>query len=497
MSEPRRSILGYIADRPHVTVILIICISLIGFTTAVRFYAEEAKRQAAYDTAKTFQASITALHQYYSSEIEPRARAAGVEFDMDYQASPSKLPFPATVSMEFGDTLQTVNPILNTNLYSMTPFRVREGRELDDFEMKSLAYLEKNPDSEYYRIENIDGQEAVRYAAAVIMKQDCADCHNRPEFGFDGKWEAGDFRGARQVSMPIPDMTPIIDKATYTAVLLAIISSCLGGLVVWPIVGRLHRSLKTSKALTIELETKNHALEEASQVKNQFLAGISHDLRSPLNGILGFSYLLNDENKKLNLDETARQYAANIQEGANNLRALIDELLDISSIESGNWELVEEQIATGPFLEKLSPLLQNLLQKSGLDLVLDTSVELPNLRADSRAIIRILNNLVENAGKYSKGTKVEVMFSLEDDQSLVLRVSDDGKGMQFDDLGTATDFGSRANREERSVSSYGIGLWSVETLAALHDATVKIDTCENMGGCRVSVKFPKDRTIKA
>ena len=108
--------MAFLANRPQIVVAALIAITMTGFITGVRHYANEAKIQTAYDTAKSFENSITALHQYYSKEIEPRARAAGVEFAIDFMDYPDQLPYPAAVSIEFGHTLRAVNPALSTKI---------------------------------------------------------------------------------------------------------------------------------------------------------------------------------------------------------------------------------------------------------------------------------------------------------------------------------------------------------------------------------------------
>jgi hypothetical protein len=83
-------------------VVLLISLTLIGFITGVRHYAEEEKRQAAYSTAKTFQDSIGVLHEYYSREIEPRARAAGVEFSVDFDKPRTNFRIPRHCRLNLG-----------------------------------------------------------------------------------------------------------------------------------------------------------------------------------------------------------------------------------------------------------------------------------------------------------------------------------------------------------------------------------------------------------
>ncbi len=486
----------FLINRPHVAVIILIAITLIGFISGIRHYVDEARKQAAFDTAKTFQASISTLHQYYATVIVPRARAAGVEFQIDYDKTPDKLPFPATVSIEFGDALRVLNPILSTSLYSDKPFPNRQDRVLDPFETASLKFLKTNPAAEYYQIDTVNGHEIVRYAAAVIMKQVCADCHNRAEYGFEGKWKEGDVRGARQVSLPVPNIMPIVDQATTSAIILAIVASCLGGLLVWPVVGRLYSALQTSENLSAQLNDKNIELEAASQAKSDFLAAISHDLRSPMTAILGFSSLLGRDDKSRSLEEKAKTYASYIHESGTSLQALIDQLLEMSSIEAGHWTIAVNEIDLNDLLSTTLPPLENNLKDTGIRLSAGSAEGLPRLCADARALLRIINNLVENSAKYSEGSKIDVTFSQDNEGAILLTVADDGKGIAPARRGDAQQAGFQGDADSAQPSQgYGIGLWSVTLLAKMHDAVVEIDESVELGGCRVTVKFPVKRTI--
>ena len=109
--------------------------------------------------------------------------------------------------------------------------------------------------------------------------------------------------------------------------------------------------------------------------------------------------------------------------------------------------------------------------------------------------MRIIDNLAENAAKYSDGSIVTIEFVAGDSGEIILQVSDDGKGIDPQGRSEITKFGVRAQETSGPASGYGIGLWSVVTLAVLHDATVEIDTSPKLGGCRVSVKFPRTRHV--
>jgi hypothetical protein len=100
---------------PHVCVIVLILTTLAGYVGGVRYYAEEARKQAAFVQARIFLDSISGFRQYYSKAIVPRIKASGGRFQLGFLEDPESFPFPASVSIEFGKALQAVNPKLDTN----------------------------------------------------------------------------------------------------------------------------------------------------------------------------------------------------------------------------------------------------------------------------------------------------------------------------------------------------------------------------------------------
>ena len=325
--------------RPQIVVIVLIAIVTAGFISGARHYAEEARLQAAYDTAKSFEDSIIALHQYYSRVIVPRARAIGAKFAIDFEKHPNLLPFPATFSSKFGEALKVVNPALSTSLYSHAPFPHAKDRILDQFEKDSLAFFSKNTVSDYFRIETNNGMDFLHYARPMAMKQDCVDCHNRPEFGFEGRWKVGDIRGARQVSLPVPELAPIIDPATYSAIILAIVAAAIGGIMIWPVVTHLHRTLVHTEALATDLEIANEELKETNRVKTIFFSIIAHDLRSPFTTLLGLTRIMAHEKSHLNKDDLV-EFATHVNDEGSCVFDLLQNLLEWSQLqmEGGTYE---------------------------------------------------------------------------------------------------------------------------------------------------------------
>ena len=261
------------------------------------------------------------------------------------------MPYPATVSIEFGKTLRAVNPSLSTKIYSLEPFPNRQGRVLDDFEMESLAALLKDPDTDFFRIEKRDGKEFARYARALRMEATCVECHNRPEFGFEGRWKIGQIRGARQVTLPVPNLTPFIDRATNTAVWIAVASSLLGGLLVWPVVVRLRQTLSREEAASSGLRDANQELEEASRAKDALFSIVAHDLRSPLTGIIGITRWIAGAGQKLSKDALV-EYAADIKDEGEKTLDFLDTMLRWSSEQMDGVSLNPQTFALRDLVEE-------------------------------------------------------------------------------------------------------------------------------------------------
>jgi signal transduction histidine kinase len=477
---------------PHASVIALILVTLSGFVWGVRYYAEEARRQASHDQARTFLESIIGFHKYYSKELVPRIKSSGGAFALDFKDKPETFPFPASVSIEFGNALQSVNPNLDTKLYSAFPFPGRK-RALDGFERESLAFLMKNPEQDFAKFEARNGVETIRYARAMVMAADCVECHNRPEFGFQGKWKIGDIRGARQVSLPVIDMAPIV----------AAVASLAGGLLVLPVVWRLRRTAleagelaRQKNDLADQVEQRNRSLQASIDAKRRFLAGVSHDLRTPLNAILGFSDLLRSGSLDTEIHKNQQSYAGYVHESGLHLKGVIDQVLEISALDEGGWQPNDQQVDLSALMLALRGVLQGSLHAASLELRITGFDSLPWLRADEPAMRRLLTNLVENAAKYSGGTQVEIEGELRETGELSLSVSDDGRGVDASEMHDLVHFGVRKDETpEEDGKSRGIGLWMVDTLMQAHGGRVAFSKPEAGHGLRVSLIFPSDRVI--
>lgn len=165
--------------------------------------------------------------------------------------------------------------------------------------------------------------------------------------------------------------------------------------------------------------------EEANQVKSDFLAGVSHELRTPLNGILGFADLLEMDLQ----DESQRDYASTIKRSGQHLLDIVNDLLDLAKVEAGRLDLYPEGIALRAFCAELIVLHRSHAQGKGLAMHMEFAEDLPGeFVADSQRLKQILNNLLNNAIKFTEQGDVRLTVSI-DQTEINFEVRDTGCGI--------------------------------------------------------------------
>ena len=238
------------------------------------------------------------------------------------------------------------------------------------------------------------------------------------------------------------------------------------------------------------LDLARTAAEQADAAKTRFLATMSHELRTPLNAIIGFSEMIVQEDA-LMLDAARRKdYAQLINDSGQHLLSVVNGILDMSKMESGNFEISPEPFAPRAALINCCSLLALKARESGIDLVTRIPEDLPVMTGDPRAFKQIALNLVSNAIKFTeRGGKVTVSAGVEASR-LVLRVTDTGVGITADDLKRIGDpFFQAGKTYQRRHEGTGLGLSIVKSLVGLHtgDLTVQSKIDE---GTTVTVALP-------
>ncbi len=238
------------------------------------------------------------------------------------------------------------------------------------------------------------------------------------------------------------------------------------------------------------LHEARSAAEAADAAKTRFLATMSHELRTPLNAIIGFSEMIVQEDA-LMLDAVRRkEYAQLIHDSGQHLLSVVNGILDMSKMESGNFDIAPEPFAPRAALVNCCNLLALKARESGIDLVTDAPQDLPVMTGDPRAFRQIVLNLVSNAIKFTeRGGKVGVLAAVEGSR-LVIRVSDTGVGIAADDLKRiGAPFFQAGKTYQRRHEGTGLGLSIVKSLVALHAGELNVQSKLDEG-TTVTVKLP-------
>ena len=230
--------------------------------------------------------------------------------------------------------------------------------------------------------------------------------------------------------------------------------------------------------------------ETASHAKSQFLAAVSHELRTPLNAILGFSQILKGGYFGPLGDKKYRECAEDIDSSGEHLLALVDDLLDISTIEAGEQSLARENLFTNEIITECVKLVADKARIGGIDLTARIPEDLPPLYADFRATKQILINLLSNAIKFTpEGGKITVSAKATR-KDTTIKVADSGKGIPPDILPKLTNMFIRAESDAYvAQKGWGLGLSITQSLIDLHDG--KMDIRSKVGkGTTVTVTLP-------
>jgi cell cycle sensor histidine kinase DivJ len=238
------------------------------------------------------------------------------------------------------------------------------------------------------------------------------------------------------------------------------------------------------------LDLARTAAEQADASKSRFLATMSHELRTPLNAIIGFSEMIAQEDV-LMIDALKRkEYAQLINDSGQHLLSVVNGILDMSKMESGNFEISPEPFAPRGALLNCCNLLALKARENGIDLVTRAPEDLPVITGDPRAFKQILLNLVSNAIKFTeRGGTVTVSAAVEGARLLV-RIADNGVGISAEDLKRIGDpFFQAGKTYQRRHEGTGLGLSIVKSLVALHGGEMTVQSRIDEG-TMVAVALP-------
>jgi len=238
------------------------------------------------------------------------------------------------------------------------------------------------------------------------------------------------------------------------------------------------------------LELARTAAEQADASKTRFLATMSHELRTPLNAIIGFSEMIVQEDVLMVDAARRKEYAQLINDSGQHLLAVVNGILDMSKMETGNFEISPEPFTPRAALLNCCSLLALKARESGIDLVSRAPEDLPVMNGDPRAFKQVVLNLVSNAIKFTERGGTVTVSAGVDGARLVLRVTDTGVGIAVDDLKRIGDpFFQAGKTYQRRHEGTGLGLSIVKSLVALHSGEISVQS--RIGeGTTVTVALP-------
>lgn len=256
-------------------------------------------------------------------------------------------------------------------------------------------------------------------------------------------------------------------------------------------------------ALIAELETANansdearRKAEEANLAKSRFLATMSHELRTPLNAILGFSEVMKNEVFGEHANAAYKEYSADIHGSGQHLLELINEILDLSRIEAGKYELHEEALSLADITEDCRHML-NLRAKAKSQIIREAvEPDLPKVWADERAIRQVVLNILSNAIKFTPpGGEITIKVGWTANGGQYVSIADTGPGIPEDEIPVVLQtFGRGSLAIKTAEQGSGLGLPIVKGLIDLHGGGFSLKS-KPRAGTEVTVTLPPVRVM--
>jgi PAS domain S-box-containing protein len=237
-----------------------------------------------------------------------------------------------------------------------------------------------------------------------------------------------------------------------------------------------HTDITDRKRAENELFNSKIKAENANQIKSEFLANMSHELRTPLNSVIGFSQMLNDKIFG-DLNEKQMRYVSNILKSGTHLLNLINDILDISKIESGNMEYAPEIVNVGEVMDEIIVLTEPLVKKKNIDFESRRDFDNLEVNADRMKIKQIMFNLLSNAIKFAPQNGKVCFDSKVMNGDVQISVSDNGIGIPLEKQKTIFEpFKQASSSTSRIHGGTGLGLAIVKYYVEMHSGEMHVES---------------------
>jgi two-component system cell cycle sensor histidine kinase PleC len=277
------------------------------------------------------------------------------------------------------------------------------------------------------------------------------------------------------------------------ATVLAMISHVRGTKEGARLRAHIHELEKTRRQLEATSSNLSAALAQtdaANKAKSEFLAALSHELRKPLNSVLGFSEVMLNEVFGPLGDRRYREYIESIRGSGTHLLGLINDVLDMSRLDAGELCLSREELRPGDLIAEAVRAISLQAEAADVSLIEDIEPWLPAIHADRRRIRQVLVNLLTNAVKFTLPEGTVRISAFRHGDNLAIQVADTGIGMAADDIPKALErFSQTDSRQARKSEGAGLGLPLAKQLTELHGGLFEVQSTPG-AGTKVTVIFP-------
>lgn len=368
---------------------------------------------------------------------------------------------PALMTREISERARN-GSLFSFRITSLKP--INPNNAPDAWERKALLSFHKGV-REVHEVERVGETETYRLMRPLKFQKSCLECHEGEGY------KVGDVRGGISVSLPF-DFTAAKLKANRLAMAaLALAVAILLGFVLYFFVWRLMN----------ELQSRNRELHSMNEQRNKFLGIAAHDLRNPLAIIKGYLFLLRGGILGP-INEQQHHVIGRMEKNSQSMFSLVEDLLDVSTIEAGKLDLQRRPVDLKEFLEEVRAQSEILARGKQIGVRLRIETDLPPVELDPDRIAQVLNNLVTNALKYSfPDTEIEIA-ARADDGWVVVSVSDQGQGIPTEEIPDLFgDFVRTSVRPTGGEKSTGLGLAIVKRIVEAHGGKVWAESNHQKG----------------
>lgn len=378
---------------------------------------------------------------------------------------------PALMTREISEYAEK-SGLFRYHITSLKPVNPDNGPE--EWEREALLAFESGQ-IETTRLASVGGKQVYQFMRPLRYEKSCAKCHNKMGY------KVGDVRGGISVTLPFDQTASSLAYNRNTMFLSAVGVSVLLGFVLYFFVWRLMN----------RLSVQNVRLADLNATKNRFLGIAAHDLRNPLAAIKGYVGIMIDGILG-EVPKEQKEILGRMEIQSTNMLNLINDLLDVSAIEAGSFDLRKEETDLGELLKAVRDTSAILAERKRIEVRLETCPDLPKVVLDPDRIRQVVDNLVSNAMKFSFPESSIVIRCESRDNEIKVSVADNGQGIPESEISKLfTDFTKTSVRSTGGEKSTGLGLAIVKRMVEAHGGRVRVESQVGKGST-FSFSIPLD-----